>query len=363
MSTGSSRERPVQTTRASGRFVLVAAMLALWLASMLLPLPNLGAWFASMRAPDPPPPATTFQAGTPLDGQSAPSFALHDQDGAPIALDQFRGKPVVLTFLDSVCPHTDCSLMAQYLQWGAQLLGGRTSDVAWVALSVNPWHDTPAMARAFVASHGVTFPLHYLLGSVSEMTALWSAYHMQAVLQSDGIVIHTTGVYLLDKQGREREFLDEGFDPHAFAADLGKLLAETGPTAASGAGQPSLGGGSSQSLNVGGDTIAFSATPGQYGSYVLGITLRDGRGAPVEGATVTADLIMADMVMEPEHIVLASDIQAGAGVYSARGVLTMAGPWQARIHIQFAAGPVPLPGMARVTLPLLAATFAFATQF
>src|SRR4029079_12472234 len=113
-----------------------------------------------------------------LNGVPAPDFQLQDQNGQPVSLAQFHGQPVVLTFFDSVCPHAECSLMAQYLEWSAQFLGADSSRVAWVALSVNPWHDTPETARAFLTSHKVTLPVHYVLGSVDQMSALWKAYHM-----------------------------------------------------------------------------------------------------------------------------------------------------------------------------------------
>jgi protein SCO1 len=362
-----AQPKPDSHARHHGRLALVVVGLVIWLASTLLPPPDLGAWLARLRAADAPPatPApAAFQAGTPLDGALAPTFTLRDQNGVTISLDRFRGEPVVLTFFDSVCPHQDCPIMAQDLQWASHLLGGRTSRVAWVALSLNPWHDTPATARTFTAAHDVKFPLHYLLGSLNQMSALWSAYHMESVLQSDGIVWHTDGVYLIDQQGREVEFVDEGFDPHALAADLGLLLAQSGPppSSAGGSGQPSAPEGSYQSLVVAGDMLTFSSTHGQYGTYTLGITLRNGRGAPIAGATVSADLKMTDMVMEPEHVAFRPDGQAGAGDYSAQGVLTMAGPWQAHIHVRFPVTLQPLPGMASMTPPPLDVTFDFSTQ-
>ncbi len=352
------------------RFALVAGVVAFCLACMLLPAPNLTGLLAHVRAMDapqqqvPPPSSAGLQAGTPLDGEPAPAFTLHDQNGNLISLNQFDGEPVVLTFFDSVCPHPDCSIMAQYIQWGAKYLGSRSSQVAWVALSLNPWHDTPATARAFIVAHNVKVPLHYMLGSVGQMSALWSAYHIESILQPDGIVIHSTGVYLLDKQGREREFLDEGFDPQAMASDVNVLLAEpgSGPAAPSAGGQGATGQGSSQSLEMNGDVLTFSATPGQYGTYGLSVTLRNSRGAPISGATVTADLDMTDMLMDPEHVTLAPAASIG-NVYAASGVLTMAGPWRARIHVAFPAGPQVLPNVAPVTPPPLNATFQFTAQY
>ncbi|HEV2239358.1 MAG TPA: SCO family protein, partial [Ktedonobacterales bacterium] len=175
--------------------------------------------------------ARTLQ-GTSLNSVPAPDFTLTDQNGASVSLATLRGRPVVVTFLDSVCPHADCSLMAEYLTWSAQALGTReTQRVAWVAISLNPWHDTPASVAAFLTSRQVSMPVRYLLGSPAQLAPVWQAYAMQTFLQPDGVVIHTTGVYVLDAAGRERVFLPEGFDPKVLSHDLHVLLNEHGNVA------------------------------------------------------------------------------------------------------------------------------------
>lgn len=161
--------------------------------------------------------------GTNLGGLPAPAFALRDQSGQQIVLQQLRGHPVVLTFMDSFCPHAECSLMAEYLTMTTRQLGDETKQVHWVALSMNP-ADTPTSVNSFLQAHKVAFPLHYLLGSHDQLTPIWKAYHMESLTSEDGIVVHTTGVYVIDASGRERIYLDQGFDPRTLAADLRALL-------------------------------------------------------------------------------------------------------------------------------------------
>jgi protein SCO1 len=162
--------------------------------------------------------------GTDLSYTPAPTFALPDQTGAKFSLDALRGRPVVLTFIDTQCPHAECPLMAQYLNQTAQLLGAQTNNAMWLAISVNPT-DTPATTERFLKGNNVSFPFHILLGNTATLTPLWSAYHIASYTGSDGIVIHSTGVYLIDQQGRERIFLDQGFDPKMLADDVRVLLA------------------------------------------------------------------------------------------------------------------------------------------
>jgi protein SCO1 len=162
-------------------------------------------------------------AGTALDSRPAPLFALRDQSGALISLSTLRGRPVVLTFLDAICT-TECPLTAQYLDWTGHFLGARASGVAWLALSVNP-ANTPAQAQAFIATNQVSVPLHVLLGTQAQLAPLWKAYFIQVIPQPGGDTAHTIVTYLIDRQGHEREVLDQAYDAKLAAQDLRALLA------------------------------------------------------------------------------------------------------------------------------------------
>jgi protein SCO1 len=294
------------------------------------------------------PQPVTYQ-GVDLGGTPAPGFSLTDQSGATVTLDQFHGRPVVLTFFDSVCPHADCSLMAEYLNATAKDLGAKqTTEVAWVALSVDPWHDTPTTVAAFLTSRQVTLPIHYLLGTPQQLTPLWNAYHMQAILQSDGVVVHTTGVYLIDAQGRERTYLDEGFDPAIASKQIHNLLAGTStPSGTVGSGQPS--GTFAQAQTVNGDRIALTAAAGQFGTYTFTVTAQDNQGVPMQGATVTLNLTMPAMAMTPLHVTAPPLNPPVPGSYQAPGVLSMRGEWQVVVRVQPSGGAQPVQVTFRFT--------------
>src|SRR5689334_18974017 len=65
--------------------------------------------------------STTLQ-GTNLGSTAAPDFLLKDQSGNAISLTQFKGKPVVLTFLYTYCPDV-CPLTAEKIHTTMQSLG------------------------------------------------------------------------------------------------------------------------------------------------------------------------------------------------------------------------------------------------
>jgi protein SCO1/2 len=168
--------------------------------------------------------ATALAAGTTLSGKPAPNFQLRDQSGTLITLDSLRGHPVVLTFLDATCT-SECPITAQYLNWTAQFLGPRAQDVVWLAMTVNPT-NTPAQASDFIAKNHVAIPVHVLLGTQQQLAPLWKAYYIEVIpAPNGGDTEHTIVTYLIDRQGHERELLDQVYDPKLAAQDLRALLA------------------------------------------------------------------------------------------------------------------------------------------
>ena len=169
--------------------------------------------------------------GIDLGGAPAPDITLKDQYGQTVQLSKLQGKPIVLTFFDSYCPHQECPLTAKGLQTAYKNLGKQADQVTWVALSVNP-ADNPASVAAFLQHNGVTFKLHYLLGTQDQLSPLWNAYHIASMPDPTlkGVIDHTTYVYIIDRQGRERVVLDAGpgIDPHQITNDLQYLLARAG---------------------------------------------------------------------------------------------------------------------------------------
>lgn len=196
---------------------LVGVLIAVIAASLALHFNRSAAIRASSATPAP-----SLQ-GTDLRNHPAPVFSLTGQNGTTVSLQALRGHPVVLTFLDATCTE-QCPLMIQYLNWTAtQFLGPQqTAQVEWVAISVNP-NNTPAQVTAFMVRNKPVMKLRFLPGTQAQLAPLWKAYYIAAQPgQSD--VVHTSGLYVIDQEGRERVWLDAGFDPSMLGADLKILL-------------------------------------------------------------------------------------------------------------------------------------------
>lgn len=165
--------------------------------------------------------------GTDLGGSPAPNFQLKDQNGKQISLTQFKGKPVVLTFLYTHCPDV-CPLTAEKLHASMQQLGGSASNVGILAVSTDPVRDTEQAAQNFSKTHRMTDYWHYLIGSHGQLSPVWSSYRVyaQPVDPKNGTVMHSAAVFVIDKQGNERVFLGDNFTSDQLTKDLQTLLKE-----------------------------------------------------------------------------------------------------------------------------------------
>jgi protein SCO1/2 len=323
--------RPVRTIISTGLIAIVAlcAIVGFNALASHLSQPN-----GQSGQPGGTTSSTTSEQGVLLGGAPAPNFSLIDQSGATVTLASLKGRPTVLTFFDSLCPHTDCSLMAQYINFTARDAGASASAVNWVAISLNPWHDTPQSVDTFLKNQNMKPDLRYLLGTQEQLQPVWDAFHMQSILQQNGVVIHTTGVYLLDAQTNEQLFMDEGFDPATLGKDITSLL-QNGPSAFKGQSGAQSANATTLTHSAGAMQVTLTATPGAYGSYNFTVLLQDGSGVAVPNATVAMDLTMPSMpAMSPVHVTLKAVQPVTTGAYRADGVLSMTGQWDASITIR-----------------------------
>ncbi len=163
--------------------------------------------------------------GTDLAGAPAPNFRLTDQSGNQISLQQFKGKPVVLTFLYTHCPDV-CPLTAERLHSTMLELGKDAHNVAVLAVSTDPKRDDVAAALNFSQQHQMTNYWHYLIGTQQQLSPVWSSYSIYAQAQQQNIN-HSMAILVIDKQGHERVFLSSNdFTPAQLTADLQILLKE-----------------------------------------------------------------------------------------------------------------------------------------
>jgi protein SCO1/2 len=165
--------------------------------------------------------------GTDLGKEPAPDFQLSDHRGGKVSLADLRGKIVVLTFLYTHCTD-ECPLIAEHLRATADQLGNAMAQVAFIAVSVDPEHDTPDAVQQFLADHQLDGRLRYLIGSRQQLQPIWSAYFVAVQPGSGGepSVDHSIRLIVIDKNGKQRVNFDGDADPQDLVFDIRALLRE-----------------------------------------------------------------------------------------------------------------------------------------
>ncbi len=145
--------------------------------------------------------------GTRLEGL-APNFRLTDQRGKQVSLSDYRGKVVVLAFMDSKCRDV-CPITSQYLREAEEMLGKDAESVVLLGVNVNP--DANSISDVAEATQkwqldGVP-SWHFLTGSKAEMEPVWKQYGAVATGPS---VYPTEVAGHLDAQGGDHSHGNEG---------------------------------------------------------------------------------------------------------------------------------------------------------
>ncbi len=142
-------------------------------------------------------------SGKPASGTPAPSFSLTDQFGHPEELSDFRGRDVLLTFIDSHCT-TLCPLTAQLM---TEIGGALHSQIplTLVAINANPKFTSVKTVRRWSVRHDMLQRWSFLTGPVADLRTIWKEYGIQAKVVN-GDVVHTAVIFWIDPSGRIRAY-------------------------------------------------------------------------------------------------------------------------------------------------------------
>ena len=150
-------------------------------------------------------PGATWAAGTAL----APAFRLEDENGAPVSLSAFRGRPVIVTFIDPLC-HDFCPIEARRLSDLVRSLPV-ASRPAIVAVSVNVYGNARTTLLKDSREWQVAPQWNWGVGTAAQLASVWKRYHIAVVATPKKVkgtivhdVAHTEASYLIDAAGYER---------------------------------------------------------------------------------------------------------------------------------------------------------------
>ena len=156
-------------------------------------------------SPAPAGPDVTWAAAAKL----APDFALTDQAGAPVSIARFRGRPVIVTFIDPLCRNL-CPTEAKVLEAvGARFPSARRPAI--VAVSVDQWGNARRYLLQDMTKWKLSRNWYWGVGRPAALAKVWAAYKI-AVQDSPktvaGITVHqishTEAAFLVDPRGYQR---------------------------------------------------------------------------------------------------------------------------------------------------------------
>jgi thiol-disulfide isomerase/thioredoxin len=126
----------------------------------------------------------------------APDFTVYDENGSPVRLSDYRGKPVVLNFWASWCG--PCKMEMPDFEEQYQTLGG---EIQFMMVNLTDGsRETRESAGLFLEEEGYTFPVFY--DSDAEAAVAYGAYSIpttyfidaegKAVAMANGAIDHDT---------------------------------------------------------------------------------------------------------------------------------------------------------------------------
>jgi protein SCO1/2 len=151
-----------------------------------------------------------------------PPLKLRNYLGQPVNIDQYRGKPVLITFVYTHCPDV-CPLMISNLRVAQNLMGANGAQKAQViAVSVDSRGDTPKTVKAFLKAHEMTGRMQYLIGSQQELARVWKAWGVgsERDAKNPDFVEHSGLVYGITASGKRAALYSASFKPAAIVHDV-----------------------------------------------------------------------------------------------------------------------------------------------
>jgi cytochrome oxidase Cu insertion factor (SCO1/SenC/PrrC family) len=168
--------------------------------------------------------AATWAAGM----RRAPDFRLVDQGGGPVSLSSFRGRPVIVTFIDPLCRNF-CPLEAQQLNELVRRLPAAQRP-AIVAVSVNVYGNARANLLQDVAKWRLVPEWRWAVGRTRQLATVWRRYRIGVLVTTKRVagvtvheISHTEAAYVIDRRGYERALFLWPFGAKDVRAALAKL--------------------------------------------------------------------------------------------------------------------------------------------
>lgn len=151
-------------------------------------------------------------------------FRMDSTLGTSASMSQFRDEVVLLNFGFTSCPHVCPTVLARMRDTIQALPAGQVS-VRPVFVTLDPQRDTIERLQAYLSAFGDSFV--GLSGSPEELAQAAAAYKVHYEGDDGGSFLHSSQIYLLDKQGNTRATFGQSVTVAKIVATVRQLLEES----------------------------------------------------------------------------------------------------------------------------------------
>lgn len=168
----------------------------------------------------------------PKPGDEVPDFALVNQAGKRIHLSQFRGKPMLVTFIYTRCPLPDfCPLMSNNFSEILKQLKQQPQvfdKAQLLSITIDPEHDSPAVLRQYGEHYvGTTDPdfkhWQFATGSPEQVRRAADWFGL-AYNGKTGQIVHNLSTVLISPDGKvAKVYIGNQWTPKELTAEYAEL--------------------------------------------------------------------------------------------------------------------------------------------
>ena len=151
-------------------------------------------------------------------------FELTSHKGEKKTINDFKGKVVAIFFGFASCPDICPTTMTELKNIKSQL-GENANQLEVLFISLDPERDTQEVLSEYMPSFNSSFiGLTGTMENIEKVTQQFKVYRKK-VIQGDSYTIdHSSGIYLLDKEGKIRVRHPYGSKVKLIVEDIEKLI-------------------------------------------------------------------------------------------------------------------------------------------
>jgi protein SCO1/2 len=170
-------------------------------------------------------------------GEEVPNFALVNQDGHVVHLDQYRGRVLLVTFVYTRCPLADyCPRMSRNFAAVDKALAadpGVYAKTHLLSISFDPKYDTPAVLRSYGGAYTGNYTHekfdHWEFAAPAEqdLAKVLHFFDVAATPEKDKTVTHSLSTVVVGVDGKvSKWYATNEWTPAELVADAKKALGQ-----------------------------------------------------------------------------------------------------------------------------------------